>query len=523
MSMLDPINPENPCGEEMKYDDAYLAIEIEIEKSFNAIVETDVQWDEIASQCETLLAQNTKDLKIASYWLFATWKMHGWGAFVQALEMYTQLLETFRDKLYPLQPKRKEKILDWIESRLGDPLSQALGAFSNGQLENLSETLERLNNVTREITEGKDTFFKKIQQDILDFFENEKRRIASMEAREKERREEELRRKEEEKRQEESKAIRRVEEEEILSKFSPASSSDVQENPSHHTPLGHENIEALHDPLLGLARSLFEQAPFDYFSFKMLFSLGEILWEDFLRDSEVIYDDFVPSDDVRRAVLALRESAVVTSEQLRALEEQIRIRPTWLEGYFVAAGMLRTLGEVQTAEKLEGLIVHFLFRHTELMDMSVEDTPFLGEKLVAWAKKNILDFQGEGAGSDQAQFRQVYQEALTLYRGESAEEAFAFLEEYYRQSRGAEERFRWRLIYVELALEVGDKRLALALLLELERLIEAHRIDQWQPDLAIATYEQMLKPILIQELGAEAKERIYQKLSILDVQKVIQP
>ena len=523
MSMLDPISPENPCGEEMKYDDAYLAIEVEIEKSFNGIVETDVEWDEIVAQCESLLSLHTKDLKIASYWLFATWKMHGWGTFAQALEAYTQLLETFRDKLYPLQSKRKVKILEWIENTLGDPLSQALGSFSNGQLEQLSETLERLNGATMEITEGKHTFFKKIHQDILDFFENEKRRIASMEAREKERREEEMRRKEEEERQKESKTLRRAEEEEVLSKFSPASSNDDQENPLQNIPLGHDDIEALHDPLHGLAGSVFEKAPFDYFSFKILFSLGEILWEDFLRDSEVIYDDFVPSDDVRGAVLALRESAVVTSEQLRALEEQMLLRPTWLEGYFVAAGMLKTLGEAETAEKIEGLIVHFLFRHPQLMDLSVEETPFLGEKLTTWAKKNILAFREEGEGNALVQFREAYQEALVLYREKGVGEAFAFLEEYFRLSRGGEERFRWRLVYVELALEAGEKQLALSLLLELEKAIEAHHIDQWQPGLAIATYEQMLKPILIQELGAEAKERIYQKLSILDVQKVIQP
>ena len=63
--------------------------------------------------------------------------------------------------------------------------------------------------------------------------------------------------------------------------------------------------------------------------------------------------------------------------------------------------------------------------------------------------------------------------------------------------------------------------MAFSLLLELERLIEVYKIDQWQPELAIMTYETLLKPIITQELGAEGKERIYNKLSILDIQKVI--
>ena len=273
MPVLKPIALENPCGKDMKYDDIYLAIEIEIEKSFNAIAETEVQWDKIIAQCESLLTLHTKDLKIVSYWLFSTWKMYGWTSLPQALEMYAHLIDTFQDKLYPLQPKRKVKILQWIENVLGDPLSQALGAFSNEQLRQLSETLEHLNNAATKITDGEHVFFKKVQQNIFDFFESEKRRISSIEEREKEQMKEELQRKEEEKRQQESKDARRTEEEEILSKFSSIPLSKTDEQPIQNVPLDHEAVEALYDPLYALADSLLKKAPLDYFSFRILFSI----------------------------------------------------------------------------------------------------------------------------------------------------------------------------------------------------------------------------------------------------------
>ncbi|HIP29145.1 MAG TPA: hypothetical protein EYG82_08230, partial [Sulfurovum sp.] len=124
-------------------------------------------------------------------------------------------------------------------------------------------------------------------------------------------------------------------------------------------------------------------------------------------------------------------------------------------------------------------------------------------------------------GGSAIKYQRAYQEVIALKKEQNEQNALTLLEEYYKKASGDEERFRWRLLFVDFALEIGDKRLALALLLELEKQIDAYQVDQWQPELAITTYEMLLKPIITQELGADAKERIYKKLSILDIQKVI--
>jgi hypothetical protein len=215
----------------------------------------------------------------------------------------------------------------------------------------------------------------------------------------------------------------------------------------------------------------------------------------------------------------MEEVGNISVGQLTALQEQLLIRPTWLEGYYIATKVLYKLERKDDAEKLEELLLYFLHRKEALLEMKVDGRPLVGGKMAAWTSTKLLSLCDEGGSS--VEYQRAYQEVMTVRKEQNTQNALELLESYYHAATGDEERFRWRLLFVDFALEIGDKRLALSLLLELERLVEYYQLDKWQPELAVTTYEAMLKPIMTQELGPEGKERIYKKLSILDVQKVI--
>lgn len=519
MSILDPIDPLKPCGEDYKYDDEYLEVEVEIEKSFNATSESETQWDFVVFRCEKILKENTKDLKIASFWLYAHWKMNGWSGFFTILETYATFIKTFGKDLYPQKGKRKIKIFEWVEKIFEEPFLKIVDQFSESELERLTAIFSILEKAVPECVEENYVLLKTVQEETNHMLktckqrEEEARRMAEMQA------EEDKKRQEEAAREEEARKIRRSEEEEILSKFGASSNHVHSQGMENYTPLTHEDIDAIIDPIILLAKSLFEKAPADYLAFKVLFSVTEIILEEALLDQTLIHEDFIPSDDICQAARELEFTSKISLQQLEALQEQLFTRPTWLEGYYIAVKVLYRLEKPEDALHIEMLLIHFLQRNKSLFTLDINGRPLIADKMLVWAENKMLELCDNGGNN--VEYQRAYQEILTIKKEESIQNALSRLEKYYQEASGEEERFRWRLLFVDFALDIGDKKLALSLLLELERLIELYKIDKWQPELAITTYETLLKPIMAQELGPNGKERIYNKLSILDIQKVI--
>jgi len=518
MGILEPISEASPVGKDFKNEDEYLEVEVEIEKSFNVASESKIDWMFVIVRCEKILGNDVKDLKIASFWLYGQWQLNGWSAFIDAFETYASLLTQYNKTLFPVAGRRKVKILEWVEKVFETSLLTATDQFSEVQLTTLLTIFTDLDQTIPLAVETEYRFLKAVHEKCDSLLANLRYK------QEEQARQAELdniahaKRREEENAHTEAQNIRRSEEEEIIAKFATSSSTSTAITTESETSLSHEDMQETKDPLLEICTTLFEKSPSDYLAFKMLFSLGTTLLEETLNNSQIESDEFIPSEDICTAVRTLADTEV-SFTQLLALEEQLLLRPTWLEGYYMATKILYKLGKTEDAEKLEALLFYFLHRHPTFMDFTMKNGKLVPEKMKNWAQTKMLSLCDEGGSA--IKYQRAYQEVIALKKEQNEQNALTLLEEYYKKASGDEERFRWRLLFVDFALEIGDKRLALALLLELEKQIDAYQVDQWQPELAITTYEMLLKPIITQELGADAKERIYKKLSILDIQKVI--
>ena len=521
MSILEPISEKYPYGIDYRYDDEYLETEVEIEKSFNVTSESETRWDYVASRCEKILQENTKDLKIASYWLYSQWKLKSGREFLDSFKTYARFIENYQKNLYPKAGRRKVKIVEWTERVFEEPLLKSVEAFSEDMLEDLLETLERLQKVLPATLETEQTFFKEIGQKSRGILEAARRRREEEKRREELLKEEERRRIESEKALSEAEKLRRKEEEKILSKFAPSSAAaatPAASDPAQNCPsLSEEDRAEALGNIKEICKKLFEESPVEFLPFRLLFGPAETLLESAISGTDI--DDLIPSEDICSAARQLLEPGATGIDQLKALEEQILLRPAWLEGYYIASTVLYRLERADEASKIESMLLYFMHRNKEIFDFRTEGRALVEGKMLSWAKTKLLSICDEGKSS--AEYKRVYQEVLAVMKEQSRQNAFELLEEHYKKASGEEERFRWMLLFVEFALEIGDKQLALSLLLELERLIEEYKVDRWQPELAITVYETLLKPIMAHELGNERKERIYNKLSILSIQKVI--
>ena len=515
MSILEKISESEPCGVDFKYDDEYIAIETEIEKNFNVSNTGETQWDIVILKCENVLINHSKDLKILSYWLYAQWKINAQSLFFTTFETYIGVLERYNKDLFPKANKRKIKIFEWTEKVLEDSLLKLLDDLNKINLDKFYELLELLEKTLPALIESEYDLFKDVRIKCAKQIEVIKTKEEEELKQEELQKQEQLKKQEQLIAQNEAEEQRREEESEILSKFS---SQNTQESSAQFNALGETEIDDITSTILSLSKELLEKSPGDFIGYKILFNLAEILLEEASKNNSTITDNFLPSNDIIQATRRLGEGSV-SFPQLKALIEQLILRPTWIEGYYTASKILYKLSQTDNATQLENMLFHFLSQNNEIVKMTIGDQEMVPENLVLWMQTKLLSLND--SDNSAIEYQHAYQEVMKIKKEENAQNAFMVLEKHYQKAQNEESRFRWRLLMVDFALEIGDKKLALSLLYELERVIAKYQIDLWQPALAISVYEMLLKPLFAQELSSENKERIYSKLSILDVQKVI--
>ncbi|MFB6286103.1 MAG: type VI secretion system protein TssA [Candidatus Bipolaricaulia bacterium] len=131
--LLDPISPENPGGESLRYEGTY----DEVKEARHAddpslpqgIYERELDtadWDEVERLCVEALETRTKDLQLAA-WLLEAWiEKYGFGGCAAGLDLMAGLVEGFWDDLYP--PIKDGDVefrlgpIKWIDEKLSPTL-----------------------------------------------------------------------------------------------------------------------------------------------------------------------------------------------------------------------------------------------------------------------------------------------------------------------------------------------------------------------------------------------------------------
>jgi type VI secretion system protein ImpA len=106
-SLLSEVNPEAPCGEDLSYDNSFLALEGMLRPQSAGGVVAGVQeeaaepnWREVREKSIELL-QRSRDLRITVYLLLAALKLDGLVGLRDGLGLLRGLLERFWEHLYP--------------------------------------------------------------------------------------------------------------------------------------------------------------------------------------------------------------------------------------------------------------------------------------------------------------------------------------------------------------------------------------------------------------------------------------
>lgn len=168
LTLLEEISPDNPCGDYLEYDSAYLELGKNIQgKPEDPITGEKAQppnWREIQKESLAIL-QQSKDMQVVIYLLRALINLEGLLGFRDALKLLYDLLEKFWDQLHPvldpeddLDPTTRVNILEelsnfdsvlWPLTLVALADSKAVGRYSLRDYHLASDKVEAPEGVTK--------------------------------------------------------------------------------------------------------------------------------------------------------------------------------------------------------------------------------------------------------------------------------------------------------------------------------------------------------------------------------------
>lgn len=115
---LAPVTPDSPVGSDPGYDDAFLQMREEVNKLSGADTAL------VCELAEKLLITVSKDVRIATYYLWARLHRDGEAGLAEGLILLAGLIQRFGDTLHPWRANSRKAALEWVAgNRMLDSLS----------------------------------------------------------------------------------------------------------------------------------------------------------------------------------------------------------------------------------------------------------------------------------------------------------------------------------------------------------------------------------------------------------------
>lgn len=488
-SILTPFNEPSPCGIDYKYEDAFLAIEAEIDKSNSMAEGVSTDWNLVLNDAQTLLSEHTKDTKVFCWWTYAIWKKEGFSGLEKALLSFNTLLETFEDKLFPKSKKVKLSALNWLEETLNEEIFDERDTISVSIDAKLFLEL-----------------FKKLEANFSLCVKEEVSVFSKLQS-----------------------ALKRLTKEQEIKEEKAQLSKPSTLSPS--TDLGEIGSDSDAAKVLrslkksaGLLHEYYRSK--DASDLKALRLVRLISWVD-IDDLPANKEGKTPFHAPSAESLNQIEEHTIAEEYTLAfeqLENVICVSPFWLEGHFMAWSLLEKMGHMQAAKEIKNALISFVKMDESILELSFRDsTPLASIKLKQWLSEDmgaISVSKVQDNTSDEKE--QTLEEAYALAKKKQIKEAMALLQSSYARAVNKEDKFHWRLAKAELAVEYGKSEVALALLDELKKDIDKYNLDEWKPELAAKVFSLYLNNFNRAKVGVEPITSAYARLCKLDIAQALE-
>ncbi|HET6568058.1 MAG TPA: type VI secretion system protein TssA [Rhodothermales bacterium] len=510
LGLIAPISPGSPCGQDVTYDDDFQRMKAVIDSVSSATTSGDgPDYQLVIDLGKSVLAGKSKDLRVACYLTLGLERMQGLSGLADGLVVIDELTRRYWEDVFP--PKRRmtgrQNALQSLSDNLKDRVSAIKPTASDGPI--VEQALSRA---------------KALQAYCLEVMAEQAPALSGL--------------------VQSLEAVQRR-----ASKPAPSAGPAV---PSGGNGAASVSAARVPSSTLAAASSADELTP-------ALAERTVLRCADFLREKNA--EDPVPYRLVRcywwsalrqepvneggktrlegppsqrstylNGLLERGESAKLVSEAEGSFHEY----RFWLDTQRLAVSAMERLGDPYRAAR-EGILFEtalLLKRVPGLIRLTFSDgTPFADAATQAWIETQVqpvLEAEARGGpashGGD-SQVEEQYKEARQQAAKGDLAKAMALMQACAGSSTTAADRFRARLYLAALCISGGKPNLALPLLERLDEEIAAHRLDDWDPHLALEVWS-MLHRCYVSDAkkSPEAANRaghVFQKICRVDVQRAM--
>ncbi|MFF7106207.1 type VI secretion system protein TssA [Pseudomonas sichuanensis] len=118
------VSPGSFGGEDVRFSTEFEALENELTRAQSIHASGQVDWLKILENSEALLRDQSKDLRVASWFTWALFQRESYAGLLAGISVLRELCEQHWDDVHPAKPRTRSAAIGWLVPRL----EQALGA-----------------------------------------------------------------------------------------------------------------------------------------------------------------------------------------------------------------------------------------------------------------------------------------------------------------------------------------------------------------------------------------------------------
>ncbi len=466
VEVIQPIAGSQPTGEDASYNDDFLWLKAEIDRT-SSVDAGSVDYAQIIEKSQAILGHVSKDLRVVSYLGLGLFQTNGFGGLYEGLAASLALVERYWDDLYPplrRMPARRNA-LQFLAERLTEGLESQVPVLADRQpIEEAIEVLKKLQEFTMRVMDDQAPLLSGLRKALED-------------------------------------ALRRAPDK-------PAPLPEAQEN-AEDSAAGKPDGSAAgsergggpptteDEVLLTVGQAadfLREQDPARPAAYRLSRSL---LWG--LVEEKPVNDNgmtpFMAPEEHRRLYLNTLASSQNWTELLSEAEALFQEPPYhfWMDLQRFSFEALDGLGYASARDAVAEDTAAFTRRLMSIEKLKFGDgTPFADPATQVWMESiTVTQAQqspGSSKGGVRSKLEESVQEAKTrLAQGDLAE-AFACVQLAPLRGGSARERFQQRLYLAELCLLAAEPALAMPLLEQLTAEAARFSLDEWEPQWTVEVW-----------------------------------
>lgn len=501
-----PIPGAAPAGQDVRSDPDFEILSAEIEKLSSPSLSGAIDWKKIADGAKRILEEKSKDLLVMTYLCVGLQKSEGLAGLAAGIHVLREGVETFWEDMFPVKKRMRgrKNAIEWLTDRLRDDLpSMPQEEWDPADRDCF---LDDLNALDRFLAENME------EAPILIPLVNEiSGRIVSKE--------------------------RIAPSPETAQPPPPASPGSADASFPRQAPPARQALIQEFDPTGTDAEKMLNQAldalghaatllgnldPPDPLAFRLnrISAWTQVIELPPVTGSKTLIPG--PDSQVVGSLQNLYQSHS-WKELAEAAESMVPQFLFWFDLSRYVAESLEQLGCREGADMVGAETLFYIKRLPGVERLSFEDgKPFADETTRSWLK-SLQEKQGgtgaglPGTGSAEETVEKALEEARSLVRENKTTDALRRFNDNLGRASSIKERFLWQHGLCRLFFEIEQPRLAMPQMQDMLAAIDTHRIEQWEPTLAIEAFTIVLTGLRLQpEKDQDQLEPVLSRLAKLD-------